>query len=130
MVLKEDEAESHKDFGWAYVPAIAVPLQTKQTFECPKAHCDALQMCLPRVKKILTIGWRGLEGHFIKLLSDHLRGVQSLMTVSRGDANQIAERLRSRLPNRAVEHMKLSVFEEGFSNFINQPSVIRSFLQG
>jgi hypothetical protein len=130
MVLREDEAASSKDFDWAFVPAIAVPLQTKQSFECPRAHCDSLQMYLPGVKKILTIGWRGLEEHFIKLLSLHLKGVQSLMAVSRGDANQVAERLRSRLPNRAVEHMKLSVFEEGFSNFINQPSVIRGFLQG
>ena len=129
IVLKEDEAASSKDFAWAFVPAIAVPLQTKQSFECPKAHCDELQACLPRVKKILTIGWRGLEEHFIKLLAHHLRGLQSLMAVSRGDANQIAERLRSRLPNRAVERMKLSVFEEGFSNFINQPSVIHGFLR-
>src|SRR6202049_3822379 len=73
-VLKEDKAVSSKDFAWGYVPAIAVPMQTKQAFECPKAHCDVLEGYLPRVTKILTIGWRGLEEHFIKMLNCHLSG--------------------------------------------------------
>jgi hypothetical protein len=128
-VLKEDEAASSKDFGWGYIPAIAVPVQTKQTFECPEAHCDELEKYLPRVTKILTIGWRGLEEHFIKMLNVHLSGVRSLMAVSKGDAGNIAAQLRSRFTNKAGEHLKLTPFEEGFSNFINQPQVLRQFLQ-
>jgi hypothetical protein len=49
------------------------------------------------------------------MLNRHLSGVRSLMAVSQGDASQTAERLQSLLTNRAAEHMKLSVFEEGFS---------------
>jgi SIR2-like domain len=129
VVLKEDEATSSKDFGWGYVPAIAVPVQTKQTFECPTFHCDQLEKYLPRVTKILTIGWRGLEEHFIKMLNCHLSSVRSLMAVSKGDAGHTAEHLRLKFTNKAAERMNLSSFDEGFSNFINQPQVLRRFLQ-
>jgi hypothetical protein len=50
-------------------------------------------------------------------------------SVSKSDAGKIAEQLRLRLTARAGRNTNIRVFEEGFSNLINQPSVIREFLQ-
>jgi hypothetical protein len=55
-------------------PAIAVPIQTKQVFECPKRHIDELTARLPRTTHLLVIGWRDMDQHFIRLLRDHLAG--------------------------------------------------------
>ena len=40
-------------------PAIALPVAGKAEFECPEPHMAALDACIPKVSKLLTIGWRG-----------------------------------------------------------------------
>jgi hypothetical protein len=51
-------------------PAVAIPVATKtdSTFECPVNHLGQLAELLPRVTKLLTIGWRGQEQHFLGML--------------------------------------------------------------
>jgi len=39
------------------IPALAIPLVAKATFECPKAHEEILRQCIPKVTKLLVIGW-------------------------------------------------------------------------
>jgi hypothetical protein len=56
------------------IPALAIPVVTKSNFVCPQAHIDHLEQLLPKVEKILVMGWRGAETHFLKLLSAGLRG--------------------------------------------------------
>jgi hypothetical protein len=41
-------------------------------FECPTDHIGTLESYIPRVSKIITIGWRRAEQHFLKLLAKHL----------------------------------------------------------
>ena len=57
------------------LPALAIPVETKTEshFECPPEHLDALRSFLPKVTKILIIGWRATESHFLKLLQDNLK---------------------------------------------------------
>jgi hypothetical protein len=64
------------------VPAIAIPLKGKDAFECPDAHIEALRSALPGVRTIVTIGWRGAEAHFLKLLSDHCRQAIEVICVA------------------------------------------------
>lgn len=52
------------------IPAIAIPLEHSKTFEFPEEHLNSLIECLPNIKKILIIGWRGKEGLFLKLVRD------------------------------------------------------------
>lgn len=54
------------------IPAIAIPIRNKFEFECPTNHQNALRQDLVNVHRILIIGWRGQERHFLKLLNDHL----------------------------------------------------------
>ena len=40
----------------------------KNVFECPPSHVEMLGDLIPRVSKVLTIGWRANEQHFLQLL--------------------------------------------------------------
>jgi hypothetical protein len=60
--------------GPALFPAVAIPVLSKDQFECPPTHIAALEALIPRVTKILTIGWRGKEQHFLNMLTKGLGG--------------------------------------------------------
>jgi hypothetical protein len=68
-------------------PAIAIPVEQKTTFECPQSHIDSLHTCLEKVSKIVTIGWRATERHFLACLEAHLlRRVGNALVVSGNSA--------------------------------------------
>ena len=47
------------------VPAIAVPTVHKSGFECPENHLFRLKHDLKEIDRLLVIGWRGADQHFI-----------------------------------------------------------------
>ncbi len=63
-------------------PAISIPVERKDEFNCPSAHVDKLKNLLPEVTRIMTIGWRGAEADFLKLLFDGVKNQPNLMIVS------------------------------------------------
>ena len=52
---------------WA-LPALAVPLGSKARFTCPQSHVDILARYLPKIDRILAIGWKAGEPAFVDLL--------------------------------------------------------------
>lgn len=52
----------------ALSPAIAIPVKNKDSFECPKDHIEALKANISQADKIIIIGWRAQEQHFMKYL--------------------------------------------------------------
>ena len=64
-------------------PAIAIPVETKLIFECPNDHLECLRALLPRITKILIVGWRGTEYHFLDLLRESLTRKVSTLVVAR-----------------------------------------------
>jgi len=63
--------------GVPVFPAIAVPVEKKNQFACPQTFIDGLVEVLPTITRILVIGWRATEAHFLELLKANLRrGVQ------------------------------------------------------
>ncbi len=76
-------------------PAIALPLVQKTSFECPEDHLRTLREALPDVTKILIIGWRGTEEHFLTLLREHLKNPPTIMIVASGldEASQVGSDL-------------------------------------
>jgi hypothetical protein len=48
-----------------YVPAISVPTLTKSGFECPPGHLSVLRSVLETTTRVLIVGWRGMEQHFL-----------------------------------------------------------------
>jgi hypothetical protein len=54
------------------VPAIAIPIRSKDGFECPPSFVADLRESLPLTTRVLSIGWRGTEGDFLQMLKDLL----------------------------------------------------------
>lgn len=100
-------------------PAIAIPVEKKNTFECPPHMLDELIALLPQVSQILVIGWRATEAHFLTLLKDNLSRAVQLWIVAGPDRRQgeaIKDRIcREMLPKNVPI---ASVDPGGFTDFV------------
>jgi hypothetical protein len=79
-------------------PAIALPVETKNQFEFPDAHLQKLRSVIPEVTRILIIGWRGTEEHFLKLWRERawpppVNRKVVVVSGSSAEAEQVAARL-------------------------------------
>jgi hypothetical protein len=72
-------------------PAIAIPVRDKQRFECPADQIGELQRLIPQVNRLLTIGWRGSELHFMKFLQTGLTHRQVSVTTVAGTLTEAGE---------------------------------------
>lgn len=117
-------------FAKPIFPAIAVPVQTKSgaDFECPSRHLPYLMGLLPRVTKILIIGWQAKEAHFLGLLRSELPNLRRVMVV--GENGTDAERIRKHFLSEIQCPLPAEVVGlGGFTDFIiNQEG--NSFFQG
>ena len=103
-------------------PAIAVPVEKKSEFVCPELHLSTLANLIPSVSKIVTIGWRAMERHFLDMLTKRLTGLQGdvdLMIVSGSDsgANDTLKSLAIGPPN---SERKRALRGDGFSGLLSQ----------
>jgi len=53
--------------AYMIAPALAVPIQGKAAFEFPQPHKQALVKAIANTTAVITIGWRGVEQHFLEL---------------------------------------------------------------
>jgi|SRR5579871_5532503 len=108
---------SHYEGDYPLFPAIAIPVQTKleSDFECPTDHLAYLKSFLPKITKILIIGWRAAEDHFFKMVSEAVKHRIRVMAVcgETKEADATLDRLR--------KHIDLEGFAMpgGFTKFIN-----------
>jgi hypothetical protein len=81
--------------GSQLFPAIAIPVTDKQDFECPVQHIGVLKEMIPKVRRILTVGWRGTETHFLRLLAN--QGPITLVTIAKDhlEAGETGKKLRA-----------------------------------
>lgn len=97
-------------------PAIAIPVERKVDFECPDEHLSALQHSIARVTKILCIGWRGTEQHFLKLLNSNLKCRPKLLAVGK-DQSTASETIRN-IVNADISLDNPHASQNSFSEFI------------
>jgi hypothetical protein len=99
-------------------PAIAIPVEKEKTFECPANLIEELKTLLPHVTKVLVIGWRASEDHFLDLLKARLRPGVNLHVVAKGikDAGDSMARICRALTNNRPADVSNS--DEGFTDFI------------
>jgi len=50
------------------IPALALPVSGKSTFETHPSHVQAFDAAVPQVDRLLIIGWRGMEDHVLERL--------------------------------------------------------------
>lgn len=48
-------------------PALAIPVEEGKNFECPATHVQTLEKLMKATDKLLIVGWRARERHFLKL---------------------------------------------------------------
>lgn len=107
------------NFPAPIVPAIAIPVQTKteQHFECPPSHREYLAARLPRVTKILIIGWQAKEAHFLNMLRSNRPALRQLMVVgaNAADSEDVLGYFSSEIGLFAAQP---SFAQSGFTNFV------------
>jgi hypothetical protein len=111
------------------VPAIAIPTQTKTTFECPPEHLAALEEWLPEVDRFLVIGWRAQERHFLDLCEKHLAnktGIEGLIVSSSQDGAQATVMELQRVLPKACLHPSAAT---GFSPFVDSDDPVTTWLE-
>jgi hypothetical protein len=98
------------------VPALAIPLMSKGAFECPAEHLKALHECLPKVHRLLVIGWHATDAPFLRLLHDH--GRQAIQTLVVAGGTQQAKEVVVNLARSLDRPDELLRTNGGFTDFI------------
>jgi hypothetical protein len=119
-------------------PALSIPVEKKDEFSCPAEHITALEGLLPRVTKIITIGWRATEAEFLRMLKFSrqmpyagIRNAMSLLIVT-GTEKGAEETLKNLIE---VGGSSPELFERripvttGFTGLINDLERLRVFLR-
>lgn len=82
-------SESH---GKNYVPAIAIPFSDKTDFqECPDDMFKSMVDAIKGADKMITLGWKGGDNHFIKILLDNNKNLSEIHVVSPKGDTQLSE---------------------------------------
>jgi hypothetical protein len=118
------------DDGTIGFPALAIPVEKKSEFLCPPEHLRMLSDVLPKVTKIITIGWRATEQHFLKMLKGPLTGLQgnvALMVVSGGV--QDVKETTANLGLMNVSSGQYASVSSGFSGLITNIPLLEVFLR-
>jgi hypothetical protein len=112
-------------------PALAIPVEKKNQFACPPEHLKALADVIPQVTKIITIGWRAMEEHFLAMLKNRLTGLKGdvdLMVASGNLKGATETNANLGLVNPGSGH-KYQIVETGFSGLISGIGLLEQFLQ-
>jgi len=121
IVLRPDQNSGTR--GQAWVPALAVPIQSKGSFECPPQHIEALQRLLPHVDRVLVIGWRAMEEHFLRMLkADGPKNSRRMLIAckSRKDSGHVFRRLEDVFQVNRSDLGFAELWKRGVSNFENE----------
>ena len=116
--------------GQILLPALAIPVEKKRAFECPPEHLQALANGLREVTKIIAIGWRAMEQHFLEMLRERLTGLKGdvdLMVVS-GSENGTKGTMAN-LGMNETSPCKRELVDSGFTGLVNNIGLLESFLR-
>jgi hypothetical protein len=132
MIRDADKIERSSDFeivneipafniGAQFVfPAITIPAEQKTKFSCPPSHIDMLKSLLPNVTKLLVIGWRGAENHFLQMAGPILGTTNTtaleigIVSASRDSCSETEVAIAGAITGPR----DWSYFPNGFTNFI------------
>lgn len=78
------------DSGY-FLPAIAIPVQSKFSFVCPADHLTVMKQLLPHVDRVLIIGWRAMEQHFLELWSSVRQRQPEALAIANGSTRECDE---------------------------------------
>jgi hypothetical protein len=127
------------DTGAVLFPAISIPVENKDEFSCPPDHVTALRDLLPKVTKMITIGWRATEEDFLKMLlasrSVTVAGIRNpiellVVTGSKDGAAQTVKNLAAYgLSQDLYQDPDRVRVTDGFTGLINNLQTLGLFLR-
>ncbi|HYL85881.1 MAG TPA: SIR2 family protein [Candidatus Angelobacter sp.] len=127
FVLCDPSTMRSPDIGHTLFPAIAIPVQKKSIFECPQPMLEEFVSVLREVRKILVVGWRATEEHFLALLGNRLTGLRPRVElyIVAGPDQQQGEEIGVRICRALLNNPPQSptVDGGGFTDFIRSPRV-------
>ncbi len=102
------------------VPAIALPLDGKSEFVWPQSQSAHIESLAGRVGRVLTVGWRAAETHFLDVLRRLVRPGAFVLGVTGGESAttdwaEIHERLSSQIPHAG----EMRMVDLGFSGLFD-----------
>jgi hypothetical protein len=107
------------------LPAIAIPLRSKDEFACPLEHVARLETLLPSVDRVLSIGWRGAEASFLERLKSIRQ--ETMFWVVAGGPTGADETIRN-IRDAGVPGNFQRIHSEGFSDFRESPGDLSRML--
>ena len=99
-----------------FLPALALPVETKSDFQCPKEHVEALGDMIPHVTKLLVIGWRASEKHFLQLFASKASAGIKIVTVS--GSQQASRETLEALRGAGIQPSDIYPLQDSFTSFI------------
>jgi hypothetical protein len=136
--LCDVEMRPKPDTGVVLYPALSIPVENKDEFSCPFGHVTALEGMLPKVTKMITVGWRATEAEFLTKLKlsrtvpvAGIRQVLSMLVVS-GSKEGTEETLKNLASYRGAYDPSRNVDKEvttGFTGLISNLAILGNFLR-
>jgi hypothetical protein len=115
--------------GLPAFPAIAIPVEKKNQFACPQSFIDGLTEVLPKISKILVVGWRATENHFLELLKRNLPPrVQLYIVAGQPQLGEVARVSICRALSNKLPQIS-TIDPGGFTDFVGGGRA-KSFLEG
>lgn len=106
--------------GHDYVPAIAIPTETKKNFEFPQKHLERMKAAIKETNALLIIGWRGAEEHFLETWKNSCDpSTLKIIQIVNSDPNKSHE-IYMRLHNAGITCNNVRYSHQGFSHFIRK----------
>ncbi len=108
----------------AFFPALAIPTETKASYECPEDHVEKLAAHLEKVTEIIVVGWRAEEKTFLHLLASKLMGTVPKIVIVAGSnqgGNEVKEKLmKAGIQTHGTDWGNITVSNGGFSEFVRR----------
>ena len=106
-------------------PALAIPLDKGKTFVCPENHLYYLRERLELVTRVLVIGWRATEQHFLDLLLQRLPKNRplSLCIVDKNDGAIAARQNLENALGKVITFRPVTIHSDGFSPFVRTAAI-------
>lgn len=108
-----------------HLPALAIPMQRKDQFECPGNHVDALAPAIWNARRLLIVGWSATELDFIDMLKKLREDCRVLVVNGPSPGGDEAV---GRLQEGEVPLGNVEVFPGGFSEVVGS-DVLERFLR-
>jgi hypothetical protein len=105
------------------LPALAIPITTKFAFDCPGNQLQVLDRALSETMKILIIGWRGSEQHFLEHFSN-LPGMAPKVQIV-GASDEGTMETANHLSSVGLDESVMDHYTDGFSAYLDSESMVR-----